>query len=178
MAYKLGFRWRTVDFPVDATPLDTPPPCHFDPFRTGPIFDSSPALNVIPTMLDRPPSPPPSDAPVDASTVPLMWGTGPVPPIQPMPSKKESKDRPLSSRTRSRTTTVVVPTTAKDQPSSTQAASGPSRPQPLQPPRPQPRQPRPPVRPRPIEPTPVTLTGVPGSTHRGVDLVSINFYFC
>ena len=117
MVFKMGFRWRPVDFAVESTPLDTPPPCHFNPFRVKPMFDASPALNVIPTLLDRLPTP-------DATAPPLPWGTAPVPPLQPLPprpiySKKTTSRESIgggsSNRTRSKTrttTAVAVPTQA------------------------------------------------------------------
>ena len=179
MVYKLGFRWRPVDFPVESTPLDTPPPFHFNPFRTRPYFDASPALNVIPTLLDQLP-------PVNDTAPPLPWGTAPVPPLQPLPPKPVysrktlSKDKVSTAETLGRTrsvtratTTVTVSTKPTTTPTTTLVpaerpgpSQQPSRPQQPQPPR------RPIARPQPIPLAPVTLQGVPGSNHRGTDLVS------
>ena len=184
MAYKLGFRWRPVDFPVESTPLDTPPPCHFNPFRSGPVFDASPALNVIPTWAaGPPPSTTSPEVSVEASTVPTPWGTSPVPPLPslPVPPKYGSgqKDRPLSTRTRSRTATVAVSTvpgkSTVDQPGPSRTTSQQrlqQRPSQQQLPQ-QPLQ-RPRARPRAIELAPITLRGVPGTSHNGIDLVSMN----
>lgn len=176
MVFKMGFRWRPVDFAVESTPLDTPPPCHFNPFRVKPMFDPSPALNVIPTLLDRLPTP-------DASATPLPWGTAPVPPLQPLPprpiySKKstsrESVGGGSSTRTRSktRTTAVAVPT----QPGPSTVAVPPVRPvgPSKQTPKPDANRVHVVLRPQPIPLGSVTLQGVPGSSHRGVDLVSMN----
>ena len=171
LVYKLGFRWRPVDFPVESTPLNAPPPCHFSPFRTRPYFDSSPALNVIPTLLDQLPT-------VDASTPPLPWGTAPVPRLQPLPPPPVYVDQPKSGRsmstrgrTRSKTratvptatttTTTTPPTPPVPQPGPSKSSTRPS--------------PKPIARPRPIALAPVTVQGVPGSSHRGVDLVSFKF---
>ena len=173
MAFKLGFRWRPVDFPVESTPLETPPPCHFNPFRTRPFFDASPALNVIPTMLDQLPA-------IDTTAPPLPWGTAPVPPLQPLPQtsvrpkrtpSKETADASGSGRTRPKTrSTTTVQVTTKPTPTPTPAppAVRPGPPQQAPPP----ARRRPIARPRPIPLAPVTLYGVPGSGHRGVDLVS------
>ena len=136
------------------------------------MFDSSPALNVIPTLLDRLPKP--------ADTTPLPWGTAPVPPLQPLPPRpvyakktptKESTG--TSGRTRSKTR-LTAAVTVSTQPGPSSVAVPPVE-RPVVPAKPSVSRTRPVVRPRPIPLGSVTLRGVPGSSHRGVDLVSYNY---
>ena len=130
---------------------------------------------VAPTTSDMLPSSPwlrprPIYGPATSNTIPtgfefaeqptpLPWGTAPVPPLPPMPAPRES--RPTSTDRFG--TTTRSKSTSRPSKTPTQA-NRPSRPGPSAPPQ----------RPVPsLTLVPVVVKGVPGSTHEGIDLVSL-----
>ena len=172
LAFKQGFRWQPATFPVSPTPLDTPPvsvwanPKPVFPITTAneaPTGGNYEALGwTLPGPLGH------SYTPVDETT-PLPWTTAPV------PSLELSKTKRPSTRSRAKATSSV---SSKPKPT--------APPQAVAPPRAVARRAAPPRAPFPrITVAPVVPTGVPGSSHRGTDMVSllnnilylINFYF-
>ena len=159
-AYKQGFRWRPVDFPVQSTPLDTPPPCHFSPFRAGPVYNNGPSLNVIPTALDWYPSP-------DASEPAPVWG---LTDVSTLPKARKTRSTTRSTSSTTTTTTTPASTTASTttaRPRTTASPASTSRPVT------QGRSQSSYVAPQILTVAPVVVTGVPGSSQTGTDLVSI-----
>lgn len=147
MAYKLGFRWRPVcsAVPTTTTALDTP-------WSTFPIYTPVPSDPYTPTGsgLDGTWTAP------DTPTA-LPWSTAPVPALPTTTPRTYWRfDRTLDLRNKDQT-----------RPSSSRSTSRPTRP----------GIPSAPTTPALVAPVltvaPVCPTGVPGSSHDGVDTVSV-----
>ena len=150
LAFKQGFRWQPASFPVSPTPLDAPPVSVWSNPR--PIYPDISTSNTIPTGVgidalewDKP----------DVDATPVPWSTGPVPSLE--------KSKTARPSTRKASKKVSTPTKPKPTTTTSTSASpkAPSR-----------RSNAPAPFPR-ITVAPVALSGVPGSSHRGIDMVNI-----
>ena len=161
LAYKNGFRWRPVGYPVAPTPTSS---LLSTPWSTFPIFASTPSDPHTPSGsgLDSPTWTTPE------TPAALPWSTAPVPSLPTTtPPVYWHYDKTLDLR--------------KSQDHMIRKVSEPlrpSRPTRSRPPR-QPSRPAPQAPPQPAAPpvpalvvAPVRVTGVPGSSHDGVNLVS------
>ena len=157
-AFKQGFRWEPAPFPVSPTPLDTLPVSEWA--NPKPIYAVDASPNYVPTGgtyeelgWDQP-YPLGLNLPSVADTTPVPWSTGPVPSLQLSKTKRpvtRSKSKSTSrSQSRPKPTSTTQPATSRPAVVSNQ------------PPAPFPR----------ITVTPVTVSGVPGSSHQGIDTVS------